>query len=51
MNCDEFGDGLDNDTVINPAKDPVNSKTFGVNRRSKFGRKVSHHSCTHNLDL
>lgn len=51
MICDEFGDGLDNDTVINPAKDPVNSKIFGVNRRSKFGRRVSFHSSTYNLDL
>lgn len=42
MNCDEFGDGLDNNCVINPEKDPVNSQVFGVNRRSKFGRKVSY---------
>lgn len=41
MNCDEFGDGLDNNCVINPDKDPVNSKIFGVNRRSTFTRKVS----------
>lgn len=42
MNCDEFGDGLENNCVINPEKDPVNSQVFGVNRRSKFGRKVSY---------
>lgn len=40
MNCDEFGDGLENDCVINREKDPVNSKVFGVNRRSNFSRKV-----------
>lgn len=40
MNCDEFGDGLENDCVINREKDPVNSKIFGVNRRSNFSRKV-----------
>jgi len=40
MNCDEFGDGLENDCVINPEKDPVNSRVFGVNRRSNFSRKV-----------
>lgn len=41
MNCDEFGDGLDNEVVINREKDPVNSQNFGVNRRSKFGKKVN----------
>ncbi|XP_025205540.1 probable ATP-dependent RNA helicase DDX31 [Melanaphis sacchari] len=39
MNCDEFGDGLENDCIINREKDPVNSKVFGVNRRSNFSRK------------
>jgi hypothetical protein len=40
MNCDEFGDGLENDCVINREKDPVNSRVFGVDRRSNFSRKV-----------
>jgi len=40
MICDEFGDGLDNNFIINPEKDPINSKLFGVNRRT-FTRKVS----------
>lgn len=40
MNCDEFGDGLDNDCVISREKDPVNSKTFGV-KNGYFSKKVN----------
>lgn len=50
MNCDEFGDGLDNNFVINPEKNPVNSHVFGVNRRrSKLEKRVSYHYCTYKI--
>jgi len=51
MNCDEFGDGLENDCVINREKDPVNSKIFGVNRRSNFSRKVKITNILYNILL
>jgi len=51
MNCDEFGDGLENDCVINREKDPVNSKVFGVNRRSNFSRKVKITNTLYNILL